>query len=152
MSEDRHSGYTSGPRESAIGGNVRRPSFWLHIWATRERERYVLSNRVIAEVDDLIIKRHNKVGNSMDMPCTPTVTEYNRYMGAVDFNDKMFRLDKTQVVMIAVVVSGGGTKFNDCHVNIAVSASIERCLQRHIFHVNTQPSLFRGIHFMPISD
>ena len=69
------------------------------ILATRwcdKRDIYFLSNHVIAEVDNLVIKRHNKVGNSINVPCTPTVVEYNRYMGAVDFNDKMCRLDKTR--------------------------------------------------------
>ena len=60
-----------------------------------KRDFYFLSNHVIAEVDDLVIKRHNKVGNSINVPCTPTVTEYNRYMGAVDLNDKMCRFDTT---------------------------------------------------------
>ena len=42
------------------------------------------------------IKRHNKVGIRIDVLCTPTKKDYNKYMGAVNFNDKMCRLDKTR--------------------------------------------------------
>ena len=69
------------------------------ILATRwcdKKNIYFLSNQVVAEMDGLTITRHTKTGDRIEVPCTPTVHEYNRYMGAVDLNDKMCRLDKSR--------------------------------------------------------
>ena len=57
---------------------------------------YFLSNHLVAEMDGLTITRHTKKGDRIEVPCTPTVLQYNKYMGAVDLNDKMCRLDKSR--------------------------------------------------------
>ena len=41
----------------------------------------------MADVDGLEVDRHNKKGDKIGVSCTPTVVEYNMYMGAVDLND-----------------------------------------------------------------
>ena len=69
------------------------------ILATRwcdKKPIYFLSNIHMAELDGLVIRRHNKKGEAIMVNCTPTVHQYNQYMGAVDYNDKMCRIDKSR--------------------------------------------------------
>ena len=73
------------PKHLKSTGRSQRGEYdWLQcqktgILATRwcdKRDIYFMSNCVIPEVDDITIKRHNKVDNS-------NVKEHNTYMGAV---------------------------------------------------------------------
>ena len=67
--------------------------------ATRWRDKkniFFLLNDVFAEADGVAIQRHTKTSEAVSVACTPTVLEYTRYIGAIDLNDKMCRLDKTR--------------------------------------------------------
>ena len=57
---------------------------------------YFLSNIHVAELDGLVIRHYNKKGEAIMVNCTPTVHQYNQYMDAVDYNDKMCRIDKSR--------------------------------------------------------
>ena len=67
--------------------------------ATRWTDRspiYFLSNAHVPEVEGLTVLRHDKKGNELQVNATPSVKEYNAFMGGVDLNDKMTRLDKSR--------------------------------------------------------
>lgn len=57
---------------------------------------YFLSNAHVAVREGLTVTRTNKTGESLEVPATPTVVEYNKYMGGVDHNDKMTKMDKSR--------------------------------------------------------
>ena len=56
---------------------------------------YLLSNGLRAEASaPVTVIRHNKKGEELVIPATPSVKMYNMFMGGVDLNDKMAKLDK----------------------------------------------------------
>lgn len=63
---------------------------------TDKRPIYFLSNAHVASYPDCTVQRTDKKGNKLTVPATPSVVEYNKYMGGVDLNDKMSRLDKSR--------------------------------------------------------
>ena len=57
---------------------------------------YFLSNAHVAAVDGITVSRTTNPGTTVLVPATPTVVEYNKFMGGVDQNDKMTRMDKAR--------------------------------------------------------
>ncbi|XP_052263387.1 piggyBac transposable element-derived protein 4-like [Dreissena polymorpha] len=60
---------------------------------------YFLSTAHMPELDQLATSRKNKDGTIQRLPSTPCVEEYGRYMGGVDRNDQMTRLNKSKKSM-----------------------------------------------------
>ena len=98
---------TGFPKDLKVRGKgTQGESEWMQcantgILATRwcdKKPIYFLSNIHLAERDGLAIRRHNKKGEAIMVNCTPTVHQYNQYMGAVDHNDKMCRIDKSGII------------------------------------------------------
>lgn len=80
-------------------------SEWLQcqttgITATRWTDKkpiYFVSNLAAPRSStELTVTRHNKKGDSLDVPAPPCVVLYNKFMGGVDLNDKMARLDRSR--------------------------------------------------------
>ena len=93
------------PKELKMAGASKQGEFdWLQcqrtgMLATQWHDKkviYFLSNFHVPEYDGLTLRRHNKKGENVSVACTPTVYEYNKYMGAVDLNDKMCRIDRSR--------------------------------------------------------
>lgn len=64
---------------------------------TDKRPIYLLSNGCKPTTSEpIFVKRHNKRGEVLQVPATPSVVLYNKYMGGVDLNDKMAKLDKSR--------------------------------------------------------
>ena len=69
------------------------------IVATRWTDRspiYFLSNAHLPYHDDCTVERTEKSGSKVTVDATPSVKEYNEFMGGVDLNDKMCKLDKSR--------------------------------------------------------
>ena len=65
------------------------------VWCDK-KPIYFLSNIHTAEVEGTVVMRTNENGKRKQVPCTPSVLAYNKYMGEVDLNDKMTKLDKSK--------------------------------------------------------
>ena len=64
---------------------------------TDKKPIYFLTNGYRAEATEpLTVKRRGTKGEELHVPATPSVIAYNKYMGGVDLNDKMARLDKNR--------------------------------------------------------
>ena len=57
---------------------------------------YYLSSIHSPEEAGLTVIRRNKQGDALDIRATPSVADYNKYMGGVDLNDKMTKIDKSR--------------------------------------------------------
>lgn len=58
---------------------------------------YFMSNGYRCESQPPVtVVRHNKQGEELVVPATPTVVAYNKHIGEVDLNDKMGRVDKSR--------------------------------------------------------
>lgn len=57
---------------------------------------YFLSNAHLPEREGITVLRTTKTGERVEVKATPSVVEYNKYMGGVDHNDKMTRIDKSR--------------------------------------------------------
>ena len=64
---------------------------------TDKKPIYFLSNGLVAQsAQPLSVSRRNKQGDKLAVPAPPTVVAYNQFMGGVDHNDKMAKLDKSR--------------------------------------------------------
>ena len=57
---------------------------------------YFLSNAHLPHHDDCTVERTEKSGAKVTVDATPSVKEYNEFMGGVDLNNKMCKLDKSR--------------------------------------------------------
>ena len=64
---------------------------------TDKKPIYFVSNGLRAEATaPLNVARRNKKGDKLAVVAPPTVVQYNRFMGGVDHNDRMAKLDKSR--------------------------------------------------------
>ena len=60
---------------------------------------YFLSTCHVPEKENLTAKRHNKDGTIVEFPDVPSGAAYSKYMGAVDRNDQVTKLNKSKKAM-----------------------------------------------------
>ena len=60
---------------------------------------YFLSTGIVPEVDGIMARRRNKDGTIAEFPDSPSGKMYSKYMGAVDRNDQITKLNKSKKAM-----------------------------------------------------
>jgi hypothetical protein len=68
----------------------------LGLVATIWKDNHIVYYLSMVHPHYITVIRQNKQGEALDIRATPSIVDYNKYMGGVDLNDKMTKIYKSR--------------------------------------------------------